>query len=1495
MELKKHVAVAAAVLSCVCAPAARVYDVTDFGADGSDGQDDFPAFRAALKMAAATEGSIEVKVPSGTYHLSAPASIYSNTMLTLDPAARIVAMEGCGGLLRGQHTRPDGTDCPMDATCDHGGYTQLSNIVVQGGVWDCAGAADRVVYGIRLVHGRNIILRNLTSTGATDHNVNLSGCSCSIVSNVVFANSVRYTGNDAGFWYGTEVGNPLRYGGIEAVHLDFVEAAGEGETYPVDGTICRDVSVADCLFDGVFAGVGTHHLPSGDPISGVFVESSEFRNLYSYPLLAYGYTNCVFRDNVVTGGVGAAFVERSCLTFAENDISCPSGNALRVQGGGQVVSSGNTVRLPGANGFCVSDGSALASSGDEVISPAENGFYFSSSLGRVADAAVSSAGKNAVMAEDASNLGLTDCLLEASAVNGVTVLSASVLQATGIRVDGAETSGIVVSDSRCRLSGSSVEGVTVNGVQVFGGQCDVTECLISACGTSAFCAEGASDCFVAANAFSDCGTYGSIVRGGSSALLLDNAIAGTSGPGAFAAEGGTALVLRDNEFTGLGGDGVRAESGADVRAFGNLIEGPGGNGFYAMGGSRLGATGNEVRSVGGHGFIVQGCAQCEIAGNLVDGVTNAACNAVHLSSAPSARVVGNDISDAAGRGVYAIQCSGAFVSGNRVSNPGREGLYLDDPFDGVVCSNVVAEANGIGLRIGRTNGTNTTADVFLNDVSSLVANDIRVCASAVGCRLVGNACRKNGCVIEANALVGEFSPADVQASVTAVVTPVAGGASLHVAWEPLAGVDGYVVEWADNADFEGGALESLDAGADFYDFFPRNPDSDVYVRVRTQVIRDGGIYKSPGDPAFTVRYDWKGRYRVRFSSAGGSGEMPDAHPEVGAPFVFPECGFEPALGSAFAGWRLAASEGMPLLAPGDVVAEGLSAETNGAVEVEAHWTNAVYRLTLDDCGGQRRQMNVDATYMAALPALEPPHKDGFVFNGYWTGSNATGRCYYNAEGCGVRFWDFPNDGELYAAWKSADSALVEPAFTVVAPELVPDFDPRPDYDSDPDPVPGTDPDPVPGTNPDPVPGTDPDPVPGTNPDPVPGTDPDPVPGTDPDPVPGTNPDPVPGTNPDPVPGTDPDPADPAPGTDPEPADPEPETDPVVRPELFAEIEPITDPAAVFQAATIWDGWLEGDGEVLGTIQAKVAKLTARGAPKVTVSVVEGGRKIGGRGQMEIGADGSVSASCALKDGRTLHLAFGQDELYGTLPGAEIRGARTIFTSRRADDKQASEAVLARLQRTAVVYWNGNALSVVVANKGKCKVSGNLSSGARVSASSQLVAGEAWCAVPVAYAKRGADVRFVLWMNRLTGEVVVEGLGEGAKVQWATVPGETLRFRLEGEFDIPGATVLTQFLPSDEGLAFSGGKKWILPKGGAVKLDRASGEYVDTKPGTGNPSGLKLTYNQKTGAFKGSFKVHAVVNGKLKKYSASVVGIMVGDVGYGTATIKKFPGVEITVR
>ena len=62
------------------------------------------------------------------------------------------------------------------------------------------------------------------------------------------------------------------------------------------------------------------------------------------------------------------------------------------------------------------------------------------------------------------------------------------------------------------------------------------------------------------------------------------------------------------------------------------------------------------------------------------------------------------------------------------------------------------------------------------------------------------------------------------------------------------------------------------------------------------------------------------------------------------------------------------------------------------------------------------------------------------------------------------------------------------------------------------------------------------------------------------------------------------------------------------------------------------------------------------------------------------------------------------------------------------------------------------------------------------------------------------------------------------------------------------------------------------------------------------SGLKLTFTAKTGLFKGSFKVYAIdAKGKLKSFSATVNGVVVDGLGYGTATIKKFGSVPVTIE
>ena len=116
--------------------------------------------------------------------------------------------------------------------------------------------------------------------------------------------------------------------------------------------------------------------------------------------------------------------------------------------------------------------------------------------------------------------------------------------------------------------------------------------------------------------------------------------------------------------------------------------------------------------------------------------------------------------------------------------------------------------------------------------------------------------------------------------------------------------------------------------------------------------------------------------------------------------------------------------------------------------------------------------------------------------------------------------------------------------------------------------------------------------------------------------------------------------------------------------------------------------------------------------------------------------------------------------------------------------------------------------------------------------------------------------------------------------------------------LPDGTI-TRLLPEGMRIAVNGGK-FALGKAPTVKWakDRATnvpGLVVNDSNGTiTNYSGLKLTYTPKAGTFKGSFKIYAVQNDKLKKYTAKVSGIMVNGTGFGLATIKGKGSIPIEI-
>ena len=118
------------------------------------------------------------------------------------------------------------------------------------------------------------------------------------------------------------------------------------------------------------------------------------------------------------------------------------------------------------------------------------------------------------------------------------------------------------------------------------------------------------------------------------------------------------------------------------------------------------------------------------------------------------------------------------------------------------------------------------------------------------------------------------------------------------------------------------------------------------------------------------------------------------------------------------------------------------------------------------------------------------------------------------------------------------------------------------------------------------------------------------------------------------------------------------------------------------------------------------------------------------------------------------------------------------------------------------------------------------------------------------------------------------------------------FRLE-DFDWADSTMpLEEYLPYEEEFAING-NRWVFDKAAVIKYK--NGEIDEDayekglNGGKTNNSGLKLTYNVRSGTFKGTFTVYSEdgqgKTPKLKKTRATVSGVVVDGYGYGQVTIR----------
>ena len=340
------------------------------------------------------------------------------------------------------------------------------------------------------------------------------------------------------------------------------------------------------------------------------------------------------------------------------------------------------------------------------------------------------------------------------------------------------------------------------------------------------------------------------------------------------------------------------------------------------------------------------------------------------------------------------------------------------------------------------------------------------------------------------------------------------------------------------------------------------------------------------------------------------------------------------------------------------------------------------------------------------------------------------------------------------------------------------------------------------------------------------------------------------------------------------------------------------------AASVYDVYLYWENVIYGTIQVKIAKpkmnkKLGKTTAKTTIAIqILGEKKVSVKGELDVEL-GKLEA--VAKDGRKLALEFGLNGMTGSFGDYVVDGARNLFSSKDKAEKVSAEAVLAPWLGTFNMFCDAGALSVTVAKKGKVTVKGTVG-GEKVSAKSQALIGEEMICIPVVYSKKAVNLAFSLWLPLDGGEVEVVGIDAVVGRAGALNPGAM--FRINGGILSDIAGVISSIdgfslLPEDLSVDASGSKWIVCGNAKAAKVAYKQG-VLSIAPGKkggeiANASGLKLKYKAKDGSFTGSFTVYALEKDKLKKHKASVSGVLVDGVGYGTATIKKLGSWDVTIQ
>lgn len=349
----------------------------EFGANGSDTEDDTFAIQSALEKAGG-EGIVTIYVPAGDYYISRWLRIYSNTHLILDENATIHRMDSIIDKGMVQNVDKDGN---MDGA---GGYDMSENITIEGGTWD-GGNIQKATDAsdiIRIDHAKNVTIKNCTIKNVYDcHLVEFVGVQNGRIEGCTFTGFRYRQGKEKNWTFAREAvqlesawtNNPSNLNDISSLWAN-------GSV--VDGTSCDNVVVTGNTFIDMPCGVGQHHYTKNGKYRNTNIEISNntitCNKSYKYcktAITCAGMNQVTISGNKITGPYrfGMHIEEANQITVQQNTIKEVTMNGIMNDSGKNVSITGNVIANVKKHGVSVGGGLVTTLSNNEMTNIKHDG------------------------------------------------------------------------------------------------------------------------------------------------------------------------------------------------------------------------------------------------------------------------------------------------------------------------------------------------------------------------------------------------------------------------------------------------------------------------------------------------------------------------------------------------------------------------------------------------------------------------------------------------------------------------------------------------------------------------------------------------------------------------------------------------------------------------------------------------------------------------------------------------------------------------------------------------------------------------------------------------------------------------------------------------------------------------------------------------------------------------------------------------------------------